>query len=136
MPQPHPLPKKYLNILDGAQDELRCIAQRARTALEEVEADEQPFELARVILRDIEAIAYRIALDLSELEIAGNCDGCPSAPPSTQAEAILWVTAAELERLAVHARAHAMRKADRNGQCHGHGKEGGETSDPPFTLEK
>jgi hypothetical protein len=109
MPQAYPLPKKYLSILESAQGELRCVAQRARTALGEVEAEEEPYELTRVILRDIEAIAYRIALDLAQLEIAGACDGCPSAPPTTQAEAILLVTAAELERLALHARSHTER---------------------------
>ena len=107
MPTAHPLPKKYIGILGEAQTELRCIAQRARTALEEVEADEQPFELTRIILRDIESVAYRIALDLSGLEISGACDGCPSAPSSTRAQAALIVMASELERQAELARAHA-----------------------------
>jgi hypothetical protein len=109
MPQAYPLPKKYLSMLEGVQQDLRCMAQRARMALGEVEADEAPFELTRVILRDIEAIAYRIALDLAQMEVAGACDGCPSAPPTTQAEVILLVTATELERLAATARTHTTR---------------------------
>jgi len=112
MPQAQPLPKKYISILNGAQSDLRCMAQRARTALGEVEADEQPFELTRVILRDIESISYRIALDLAMLEIAGTCDGCPCSPPTTQAEAVLLVTATELERLAAQARGQVKRKEE------------------------
>jgi hypothetical protein len=109
MPQAQPLPKKYISILNGAQSDLRCMAQRARTALGEVEADEEPFELTRVILRDIESICYRLALDLATLEISGTCDGCPCSPPTTQAEAVLLVTAAELERLAAQARGQVGR---------------------------
>ena len=112
MPQAHPLPKKYMSILGGAQSDLRCMAQRARMALEEIEADEVPFELTRVILRDIESISYRIALDLAMLEIAGTCDGCPSSPPTTQAEVVLLVTATELERLASQARMQVTRKGE------------------------
>lgn len=110
MPQAQPLPKKYISILNGAQSDLRCMAQRARTALGEVEADEEPFELTRVILRDIESICYRLALDLATLDISGTCDGCPCSPPTTQAEAVLLVTAAELERLAAQARGQAERR--------------------------
>jgi len=110
MPQAQPLPKKYISIINGAQSDLRCMAQRARTALGEVEADEEPFELTRVILRDIESICYRLALDLATLEISGTCDGCPCSPPTTQAEAVLLVTAAELERLAAQARGQAERR--------------------------
>lgn len=108
MPAAYPLPRKYTGILGEAQNELRCIAQRARTALQEVEANEQPFELTRIILRDIESVAYRIALDLSGLEISGACDECPSAPPRTRAQAALIIMAAELERQAELARAHAL----------------------------
>ena len=69
-------------------------------------------ELTRVILRDIESISYRIALDLAMLEIAGTCDGCPSSPPTTQAEVVLLVTATELERLANQARMQVTRKGE------------------------
>ena len=119
MPIAHPLPRKYMGMLDEIQKELRCMALRARTALSEVEAEEMPYELTRIILRDIESISYRIALDLSQLELSGSCDGCPSAPPTTRAQALLYVIADELERQALLARNHAeegeSREARQNG---------------------
>lgn len=108
MSQPYPLPKKYLTILAAAKEELQILARRARTALEEVEAEEEPYQLARIILRDIEAEAYRLALELSTLEVTGSCDGCPSAPPSTEANVTLLVIAGELERQASIARSQAL----------------------------
>ena len=110
MSQPYPLPKKYLTILAAAKEELQVLARRARTALEEVEAEEEPYQLARMILRDIEAEAYRLALELSSLEVTGSCDGCPSAPASTEANVTLLVIAGELERQASIARRQALGK--------------------------
>ena len=110
MSQPYPLPKKYLMVLASAKDELQVLARRARTALEEVEAEDEPYQLARIILRDIEAEAYRLALELSTLEVTGSCDGCPSAPPTTEANVMLLVIAGELERQANIARSQALGK--------------------------
>ncbi len=112
MPQAQPLPRKYLSRLEQARDELRRMALQARAALEEIEAQRRPFQQARSSLRDIEALAYRLALNLSELEVAGACDGCPSAPPTTQAQAQLLVLADVLERQAALAREHALGRAE------------------------
>lgn len=106
--QPYPLPKKYLMVLASAKEELQVLARRARTALEEVESEDEPYQLARIILRDIEAEAYRLALELSMLEVTGSCDGCPSAPPTTEANVMLLVIAGELERQANIARSQAL----------------------------
>lgn len=108
MPHARPLPRKFMGILEEVQEDLRAMAQRARMALSEIEADERPFELSRVILRDTEALCYRIALDISQMHVAGNCDSCPSAPPSTESQAVLYVIADELERQAIFAREHAV----------------------------
>jgi len=75
-----------------------------------VESEEEPYQLARIILRDIEAEAYRLALELSTLEVTGSCDGCPSAPPTTEANVMLLVIAGELERQASIARSHVIGK--------------------------
>ena len=111
MSQPYPLPKKYLMVLASAKEELQVLARRARTSLEEVEAEDEPYQLARIILRDIEAEAYRLALELSSLEVTGSCDGCPSAPPSTEANVMLLVIAGELERQASTARSHVIGRS-------------------------
>lgn len=99
-----------MNILATTREELQVLARRARSALEEVEAEEEPYQLARIILRDIEAEAYRLALELSMLEVTGSCDGCPSAPATTEANVTLLVIASELERQASIARSHATGK--------------------------
>ena len=111
MSVPVSLPRKYLSILVTTREELQVLARRARTALEEVEAEDEPYQLARIILRDIEAEAYRLALELSTLEVTGSCDGCPSAPPTTEANVMLLVIAGELERQASIARSQALGKA-------------------------
>ncbi len=110
MSVPVSLPRKYLSVLVTTREELQVLARRARTALEEVEAEDEPYQLARIILRDIEAEAYRLALELSTLEVTGSCDGCPSAPPTTEANVMLLVIAGELERQANIARSHALGK--------------------------
>ena len=104
MPAARPLPKKFLASLEEAQFSLRLMAQRARRALEEVEGQGKPLPQTRTVLREIEAGAYRLALDLSRLEVAGSCDGCPAAPATTALQAQMLVLANELERQAALAR--------------------------------
>lgn len=104
MPVARPLPKKFLASLEDAQANLRLMAQRARLALEEVETQRRPMPQTQTVLREIEAVAYRLALDISRLEVAGTCDICPSAPATTTAQAHLLVLASELERQAELAR--------------------------------
>lgn len=107
MPTARPLPKKFMTCLEEAQDQLRFIAQRARLALSEMETHPGPYRQVHVLLRDIEAGAYRVAFELSELEIADTCDECPAAPPQTAAQVHLVLLADELERHAALARQRA-----------------------------
>lgn len=104
MPTARPLPKKFLTYLEEAQDQLRLIAQRARLALAEMETGPGPYRQVPIILRDIEAGAYRVAFELSELDVAASCDECPAAPPKTSAQIHLVILADELERQATLAR--------------------------------
>lgn len=106
MPYAKPLPRKYLESISEAQEQLRLVAVHSRLALTVI--SETPREIQRVksILRDIEAASYRIALELSDLEFAGHCDDCPSAPPVTSLQAHALVLASELERQAQLVRRH------------------------------
>jgi hypothetical protein len=115
MPQAQPLPRKYLSVLENAQQELRCMASRARAALEELIQQGNPPRFTEIILRELEISAYRTALDLADLEVAGGCDSCPAAPPMTQAQATLLVMASELERQAEIARMHAHAVGQEDG---------------------
>lgn len=107
MPAAKSLPRKYLTTLDDVQEQLRLMAQKARLALTELETGRAPCRQAPVLLRDIEAGAYRIALELSEIKVANDCDECPSAPSVTSAQIHLYVLAEELDRQATLAREKA-----------------------------
>jgi len=107
MPTARPLPRKFLTCLEEMQDQLRLIAQRARLALTEMETSTGPYRQVPVLLRDIEAGAYRIAFEMSALDIAESCDECPAAPPQMSAQVHLVLLADELERQAALARQRA-----------------------------
>lgn len=108
MPKPSPLPRKYGSLIDDAQSSLRLIAQKAKAVLEHLETVPRVSAHMQTSLREIETLAYRTALDLAEVEVAGDCDGCPSAPPITQVQAHLLVLADTLERHAEAARQAAQ----------------------------
>ena len=107
MPAAKSLPRKYLTTLEDAQEQLRLLAQKARLALSELESSRPPYRQLPVVLRDIEAGAYKVALELSEIKIATDCDECPSAPAITSAQIHLYVLAEELDRQAEIARERA-----------------------------
>ena len=107
MPKPSPLPRKYASLVEEAQGNLRLIAQKAKVVLEHVETSPRLSPHMQTALREIETMAYRTALDLAEIEVAGGCDGCPSAPPMTRVQAHLLVLADMLERHAAEARQYA-----------------------------
>ena len=108
MPSARVLPKKYLGTLEQTQEELRLIAQKCKRAIIEIEAKQASHHL-HSLLREVESTSYRLAFELSQLQIAGSCDGCPSAPPTTIAQAHLLVLADELERHAELARVQIAR---------------------------
>lgn len=108
MPVARPLPKKFLTNIEQTQEELRVIAQKSKVALAEVEARRTPFTQTRAILQEIEATAYRLAYELAGLRFAYDCNGCPLAPPATDAQLYLMVLAEQLEQQAELARRRAQ----------------------------
>lgn len=108
MTPPNPMPRKYRMLLDNTVNELQLIARKARSTLQDLETRKTPSLEARHILREMEAMAYKLALELSEIQTTEGCDGCPAAPPSVQARAHLIAMADELERQAALARAQAL----------------------------
>lgn len=104
MPKASPIPKKFMSQLEDAQGDLRKIACHSRNLLEDIESSKVPVQIARSILRDIEAMAYRIALDLSEVDVATSCDTCPSAPAKTKYQAHLFALSCTLQQQANLAR--------------------------------
>jgi hypothetical protein len=115
MPGARPLPKKFLANLEQTQEELRIIAQKSKVALAEVEAKRSPLLLAKSILQEIETTAYRLAYELAQLRVAQNCNGCPLAPPSTEAQMYLMVLAEQLEQQAEVARTRAQFRTTADG---------------------
>lgn len=113
MPAPRALPRKYLSLLEETQEQLRLMAQRARLALTELERNCPPYRQTPIVLRDIETDAYKAALALSEIQVAGTCDECPAAPSVTSTQIYLYTLADELEQHAqvVRSRAGLKRSA-------------------------
>jgi len=110
MPKPSPLPRKYAALVEESQANLRLIAQKVKAVLAHLEANQRVSPHVPTALREIEALSYRTALDLAEIEVANGCDGCPSAPPRTAVQAHLLVLADTLERHAAAARQAALRQ--------------------------
>ena len=110
MPKASPLPRKYASLVDEAQANLRLLAQKAKAVVAHLETHQRVSPHVQTSLHEIEAMAYRTALDLAEIEVANGCDGCPSAPPMTAVQAHLLVLADTLERHAAAARQVALRR--------------------------
>lgn len=102
MSQPSRLPKKYLATLKDAVEVLKLIAVKSRNNINRIKDNQKEFDTRAAVglLSDIEAEAYRIALDLSELEVAGSCEQCPSAPVVTEADVRLELLTDQLRQLA------------------------------------
>lgn len=84
--------------------ELRLVAEKAvevRTALRN--KDYILHELQNA-LRDIEVSCLRTALHLSEIDVASDCDSCPSALPKIKSQAALEAIANYLDQLADYSR--------------------------------
>ena len=104
MPKASPLPRKFMSQLEDAQGDLRRIASQSRNLVEDIETSKTSVVIAKSILREIEATAYRIALDLSQVEVATSCDTCPAAPAKTKYQAHLFALATTLQQQANLAR--------------------------------
>ena len=111
MPKASPLPRKYTSYIEDVQASLRLIAKKAKLVLENLESEHRPIPRMQNALREIETEAYRAALDLADIEIAGTCDVCPVAPPTTKLQAHLLILADALEQQATLARECAQPAA-------------------------
>ena len=108
MPEPQRLPRKYLSQLLQVQEELRLLGQKAQLAHDRLSSSYHHCDSIEASIRDIESMAYRLALELAELKTADDCTGCPLAPSSVPAQVHLLVLADELERQALLARRRAQ----------------------------
>jgi len=108
MSNPNPIPRKYINYLESVQNDLQLMAKKARQTLADLRFAPGSHTASVHLLLEIEASAYRLALELSDIRIADDCDGCPAAPPTTIAQSYLLVMADELERQAALARRQAQ----------------------------
>lgn len=104
MSKAQPIPRKYKSYIDEAQDNLRYIANKVQMAFEMLQSDRHSAQHICVNLLEIKALAYKTALDLSEIEVATDCNTCPVAPPTTRYQAQLLMLADALEQLAVETR--------------------------------
>ena len=112
MPTARPLPKKFLSQLEEAQGILKRIAYQSRSIIDDIQGVRSPSAQIQNTLREIETNAYRVALDLSLLDVAGTCDECPAAPPITKVQAHLLVLADQLEKQAMTARSCVLEPQD------------------------
>ena len=104
MSKAQPIPRKYKTALDEAQDTLRYMAKRAQMAFELLQSERRTAEPVQPMLQELKALAYEVALNLSEIEVAPDCMTCPAAPPTTRYQTQLLVLADALERLAAETR--------------------------------
>ena len=111
MASPNPIPRKYMTYLESVQNDLEVMAKKARQTLTDLRFEHGNRTTSIHQLLEIEATAYRLALELSDIRIADDCDGCPAAPPTTIAQSYLLVMADELERQAALARRQAQSQA-------------------------
>ncbi|MFN8495564.1 MAG: hypothetical protein U0350_48675 [Caldilineaceae bacterium] len=100
MSKAQPIPRKYKSYLDEAQDNLRCIAGKLQLVCEILQSDHPSVSNVCMTLIEMKALAYKTALELSEIEVATDC----LAPSTTWYETELCVLADALERLADDAR--------------------------------
>ena len=115
MPGAQPLPRKYLGTIRDATENLKSMANRIHLILENSSERERPIlSQTRTTLQTLQSSCYAIALALSEVELADNCDTCPLAPPSTSAEVHLTLLSQKLSHLANETRyvAHIKKGFD------------------------
>jgi hypothetical protein len=108
MPEAQRLPRKFLSQLQQSQEDLRQLGQQIRSTISRLKTSRYVPETLEAALRDIESSAYRIALELAEMKVVDDCNGCPCAPSSLPSQVHLLVLADELERQALLARRRAQ----------------------------
>lgn len=100
MPAAQPLPKKHTATIRDALGDLKGLAQRIGWVIEQIDAAERPaLPLLKPTLQEVQASCYAVALRLSEIELAENCDTCPCAPARTSIEIYLALLSQKLRQL-------------------------------------
>lgn len=94
------LPRKHLGTIADAISDLKCTAHRLGLVMEELERGRQPSPAVLTALQAVRAQSYQVALRLSEVEVAGSCDECPTAPASVRSQMVCQMLQRELIRLA------------------------------------
>ena len=101
MPGAQPLPRKHLTTIRDATETLKAMANRIARMLEMLDEGERPSaNHTRATLQSLQSTCYSVALSLSEVDIADNCDTCSLAPPKTSAELQLTILSNKLRTLA------------------------------------
>ncbi|MBX3001377.1 MAG: hypothetical protein KF893_22840 [Caldilineaceae bacterium] len=101
MPAAHPLPRKHASAIRDSLDDLKCLAQRIGLLLTQLEDTERPSSRSlKSTLQEIQSDCYAVALRLSEIELAQNCDSCPCAPARTSTEIYLALLSQKLRQMA------------------------------------
>jgi len=104
MPKPQSIPKKYKACIEEAIIELRLVAEKMVAMRATLRDKDYALHEIQSDLRDIELACLSTALDLSEIDVASDCNACPSAPPMIKYQAALEAIAKHLEQLADYSR--------------------------------
>ena len=104
MPGAQPLPKKHYGTIRDSIAELKGVGMRISNLLDTLQsANRVPPPQVQAALQEILSTCYGVALRLSEIEIADNCDNCPLAPARTTADLHLQLLSQKLRHLAEEA---------------------------------
>ena len=115
MTHPSRIPRKYLSVLSDSQSTLKGIAIRAHNMANELQRKGDAWTGTVITqLRDIEAEAYRVALDLTDIEVASGCHNCPAAPIVTESDLRLGLLSERLQQLVDFARSAALSESESN----------------------
>lgn len=104
MSKPQRMPMKYKRLIEEAVIDLRLLAEKIVTAQTALRTKDYALHDLQNTMRDIEVSCLRIALDLSEIDVASDCDACPSAPSMIKYQAALLAIARSLDGLAGYSR--------------------------------
>ena len=111
MPGAQPLPKKhYATIRDSIAD-LKGVGVRINLLLDTLhQSNRLSSPQVQATLQEMLATCYGVALRLSEIDIADNCDNCPFAPAHTTADLHLQLLSQKLRHLADEAKQASQRE--------------------------
>lgn len=100
MPPARPIPRKYVSTVRQSLEDLDEIVEKAKSIRLQLAKHPPKIIDIRTVLHEIEIIAYRVALELSKMQIADSCENCPAAPAVTEADVRLTLLTDQLKQLA------------------------------------